>query len=94
MEIQCKTLGIDSKLFFFSKNEVIDVKDKKAKWHCEIQFDGVMSHRKLDVQSFKAKEVMFDRPTYLGSTILELCKLLMNLNCQDILQLFFDPNVG
>ena len=55
--------------------------------------DGVKSYHDFEVYSFKIKEVMFDKPIYLGFTFLELPNLYMYEIFYDILQTFSDSSL-
>ena len=44
----------------------------------KVNFDGIhKSYTNYDSYTFKQNDVLMDKPTYLGFTILELSKLLM-----------------
>ena len=47
----------------------------------KLTFNGIhKSYENYDSFTFKQNEVMFDKPIYLGFTVLELSKLLMYEN--------------
>ena len=62
------------------KVEIIkkDDTDKIIKQQFKLAFNGIhKSYENYDSYTFNQNEVLMDKPTYLGSNILELSKLLM-----------------
>ena len=63
---------------------------EKIKHQSRITFNGIQkSYENCDSYTFKQKEVLVDKPIYLGFTILELSKLLMYETYYDKLQPYF-----
>ena len=63
---------------------------KIVKQQSKLTFNGIhKSYEDCDSYTFKQKEVLMDKPIYLGFTVLELSKLLMYETYYDILQPYF-----
>ena len=62
------------KIKFIKKDDT----DKVIKQQSELTFNGIHnSYEHCDSYTFKQKEVLMDKPFYLGVSVLELSKLLM-----------------
>ena len=74
------------KVEFIKKDE----DEKIVKQQSKLTFNGIhKSYENYDSFTFKQNEVMFDKPIYLGFTVLELSKLLMYETYYDTLQPYF-----
>ena len=63
---------------------------KLVKQQSKLTFNGIhKSYENYDSFTFKQNEVMFDKPIYLGFSVLELSKLLMYETYYDNLQPYF-----
>ena len=59
-----------------------------------LTFKGIhKSNEKCDSYTFKHTEVLIDKPKYLGFSVLELSKLLLNETYYDILQPYFGQDI-
>ena len=68
-----------------------DKTDKIIKQRSKLTFNGIQkSYENYDSYIFKQKEVLLDKPIYLGFSVLELSKFLMYETYYDKLQ----PNFG
>ena len=56
-------------------------------------FDGVKTYQDFDCCNFNSKEVIVDKPIYLGFTFLKFSKLFTYEPYYNFLQPFFDPNL-
>ena len=75
-----------SRIEFMKKDE----EEKMVKWQSKLTFNGIHKwYGKYDGFTFKIKEVLMDKPIYLGFNVLELSKLLMYEMYYDIFQPYF-----
>ena len=75
-----------SRIEFIKKDEG----EKMVKWQSKVTFNGIHKcYEKYDSFTFKMKEVLMDRPIYLGFSVMELSKLLMYETYYDIFQPYF-----
>ena len=71
------------KLEFIKKDDI----EKYIKQQSKITFNGIhKSYENYDSHTFKQKEVLMDKPIYLGFAVLELSKLHMYETYFHILQ--------
>ena len=74
------------KIKFIKKNNYREIVKQQSK----LTFNGIhKSYENCDSYTFKQREVLMDKPIYLGFTVLELSKLLMHETYYDILQPYF-----
>ena len=74
------------KIKFIKKDDYREI----IKHQSKLTFNGIhKSYENCDSYTFKQNEVLMDKPTYLGFTVLELSKLLMYETYYDILQPYF-----
>ena len=74
------------KIKFIKKDDYREITKQQSK----LTFNGIhKSYKNFDSYTFKQNEVLLDKPTYLGFSVLELSKLLMYETYYDKLQPYF-----
>ena len=81
-----ENVGNRLKIIFFKKDDYREIVKQQSK----LTFNGIQkSHENCASYTFKQKEVLMDKPIYLGFSVLQLSKLIMYETFYDKLQPYF-----
>ena len=76
-----------SKIKFVKKDDYREIKEQ----HSKLTFNGIhKSYENCDSYTLRENEVKIDKPIYLGFSVLELSKLLIDETYYDILRRYFE----